>query len=149
MADEWGEAVIQVTDEICIDESEIHFDFIRASGPGGQNVNKVSSAVQLRFDVKNSPSLPAELRGRLIRLAGKRITTGGELVLQARQFRTQEQNRQAALERLIHLVRQAAEKPKARLRTQPSLASKMRRLESKRRRSEIKRGRRRVSDSEM
>jgi ribosome-associated protein len=134
--------MIEVTPEISIDEGELQLEFVRASGPGGQNVNKVSSSVQLRFDVRNSPSLPGAVRERLARLAGSRLTTEGVLVLEAKQFRTQEQNRQDAIERLVSLVRRAAEKPKPRRPTRPTLESRRRRLESKRRRGELKRLRR-------
>jgi ribosome-associated protein len=127
--------------DIKIDESELEFDFIRASGPGGQNVNKVASAVQLRFDIRNSASLPEDVRARLIRLGGKRVTEAGVLIIEAKQHRTQEGNRQAAIERFTNLVRKAAEPPKARKKTRPTLASQQKRLKTKRRRSEIKRQR--------
>jgi len=140
--------MIRITPTVAIDETEIHLTFVHASGPGGQNVNKTATAVQLRFDVANSPSLPDNVRQRLIRLAGKRMTQDDVLVIDARRFRTQEQNRRDALDRLIELVRTAAEKPKRRRKTRPTLASRRRRLEAKRRRSEIKRMRRPMHDPE-
>lgn len=130
--------MIQVTPDIAIDESEIQESFVHASGHGGQNVNKVATAVQLRFDARYSPSLPPEVRERLIRLAGKRASAEGVIVIDARQYRTQEQNRQDALDRLVWLIRRAADKPKPRRKTKPSRAAKLRRLESKKRRGEIK-----------
>lgn len=133
---------IPVTQHIMLDSSEIHEEFIQSTGPGGQNVNKVSTAVRLRFDVLASPSLPEEVKLRLLDLAGKRATTQGELVLESRQYRTQEQNRQAALERLIRLIQEATEKPRPRRQTRPTLASKQRRLVKKKQRGEIKRLRR-------
>ena len=140
--------MIHITKAIIIDEKEIHLEFVRASGPGGQNVNKVATTVQLRFDVSNSSSLPDEVRTRLIRLAGKKITAGGVLIIEARRFRTQERNRQDAIDRLIKLIGKATEKPKARHKTKPSLASKKRRLDAKRHRSEIKSRRRSVHNYE-
>lgn len=136
--------MIHVTRNIVIDESEIQQEFVHASGPGGQNVNKVATAVQLRFDVSNSPSLPDDVRRRLVRLAGKRITKDGVLIVKAQRFGTQAQNRQDAIARLVELIRKATEKPKPRRKTKPTLASKRRRLEAKRRRSETKRTRRSI-----
>ena len=130
--------MIQITPAIKIDESEIQESFIRASGPGGQNVNKVATSVQLRFDVAGSPSLPDEVRKRLISLAGNRITGDGILIIEARRFRTQIQNREDATGRLVNLIRRAAQRPPIRRRTRPTLASKERRLESKRRSGETK-----------
>lgn len=133
--------MIHVTNSIALDEAELQESFIRASGPGGQNVNKVESAVQLRFDVRRSPSLPDDVKARLERLAGKRITNEGVLVITAQRFRTQERNREDALARLVDLVREATHRPKPRRPTRPTLASKRRRLDAKGRRSDIKKGR--------
>jgi len=140
--------MIHITPTIAIDENEIQLEFMRASKPGGQKVNKVATAILLRFDVGNSPSLPDDVRERLVRPAGRRITQDGVLIIRAERFRTQDRNRQDAIERLIELIRKAAEKPKPRRRTKPTLASKRRCLESKRRRGETKRMRRPVPPSE-
>jgi ribosome-associated protein len=137
--------MLYITPTLAIDESEIQLEFIRASGPGGQHVNKVASAVQLRFDVRNSLSLPNDVRERLLRLAGSRITEDGILIITARRFRSQERNRQDAIERLVELIRKAAEEPRLRRKTKPTLASKRRRLDTKHHRSETKRTRRPVS----
>ncbi|HTF99713.1 MAG TPA: alternative ribosome rescue aminoacyl-tRNA hydrolase ArfB [Nitrospirota bacterium] len=137
--------MLSITPNLSIDENEITLQFIRSSGPGGQNVNKVASAVQLRFDVGNSPSLPGDVRTRLIRLAGRRVTQEGILVIDARQFRTQERNREDAVARFIDLVRRAAERPKPRKKTRPSQAAKDRRIESKKQRGKVKQMRRMVT----
>lgn len=132
---------IPITDDLSIDEGEVEERFVRASGAGGQNVNKVSSACELRFDARNSPSLPGDVRRRLYRLAGSRLTSDGVIVIFAQRFRDQPLNRQDALDRLVELIRRATEKPKPRRKTKPTLASKVRRLEGKTRRSGVKAGR--------
>jgi ribosome-associated protein len=130
--------MIRITDQISIDESELEESFVRSSGPGGQNVNKLSTAVQLRFDVRGSLSLPNEVAVRLMRLAGRRLTKDGVLVLIAQNHRTQERNRAEALERLVALIKEAAVRPIPRRATKPTKASKQRRIEGKKRRSNIK-----------
>jgi len=134
--------MIEITPAIRLDESELQYDFIRASGPGGQNVNKVSSAVQLRFDLRRSPSLPAEVKERLERLAGRRITREGVLVIEARRFRTQEGNRSDATARLIALIQKALQPPRPRKPTRPGPAARAARLEQKKKRGLTKRLRR-------
>lgn len=131
-----------ITPRLAIAESELEEKFIRAAGPGGQNVNKVATAVQLRFDVKRSPSLPEAVRARLLRLAAGRVTAEGVLVIEARRFRTQEENRQDARRRLVELVRKAAAVPKPRRATRPTAASQAQRLDEKRRQGQRKRLRR-------
>jgi ribosome-associated protein len=140
--------MVTITPTIAIHENEIKMNFIRSSGPGGQNVNKVATAVQLRFDVKNSPSLSDEVRTRLIRLASDKMTKDGILIIQARRFRKQERNRQDAMDRLIKLIKKASEPPKAHIKPKPTRASKERILAAKRHRSKLKKMRRWVSVSE-
>ncbi len=130
--------MIRVNRTISIDERELSETFVRASGPGGQNVNKLATAVQLRFDVLRSPSLPEAVRARLARLAGRRLTREGVLVITAERFRTQERNRDDARERLIALIRQAAIAPKPRRPTKPTAGSRERRIDAKKRRGDIK-----------
>jgi ribosome-associated protein len=132
-------AMIPITETIALDPREIEETFVLASGPGGQNVNKVASAVQLRFDVRRSPSLPDDVRARLERLAGRRLTQDGVVIIDARRHRTRERNREDALERLVVLIRKAAVPPTPRRPTRPSAAAKRRRLEAKVRRGTIKR----------
>jgi len=134
--------MIRITPHIAIDEREITEEFVRASGPGGQNVNKLASAVQLRFDARHSPSLPWDVRARLERLAGSRLTKDGVIVIIAQRHRTQARNRDDALERLVELIRRAAVPPKKRRPTRPTAASRERRIEGKKRRAGIKRQRR-------
>jgi ribosome-associated protein len=131
--------MIPITDDIAIDESEVSESFVRASGPGGQNVNKVATAVQLRFDVRRSPSLPEPVRARLGKLAGSRLTKEGVIVIFADRFRTQERNREDALSRLVTLIRRASVAPKPRRQTRPTAASKERRLKAKSGRGAVKR----------
>jgi ribosome-associated protein len=134
--------MIRVNNRIRIPEEELEEQFVRSSGPGGQNVNKVATAVELRFDLRGSPSLPPAVRSRLARLAGRRVTKDGVLVIRAERYRTQEQNRADARERLADLVREAAEPPKFRVKTKPTKASKERRLKAKTKRGTIKKLRR-------
>jgi ribosome-associated protein len=139
--------MIRVTDEISIDERDLSEAFVRSGGPGGQHVNKVSTAVQLRFDVKGS-NLPPEVKARLGRMAGSAVTSDGGLIIVAREFRKREMNRAAALERLVELVRKAAIRPKKRIRTKPSRASKERRISAKKRVGLAKKARRKVGQND-
>jgi len=137
--------MIRITPEISLQENEISYDFVRASGPGGQHVNKVATAVQLRYDAKG---LPPDVYKRLKSLAGKRFTSTGDILIQARRFKSQERNRQDALDRLVDLIRQAAQKPKKRRKTRPSLASRERTIAAKQHRSRLKRSRQRITNSD-
>jgi ribosome-associated protein len=137
---------IRITASIALAEDELNETFVRAPGPGGQNVNKLATAVQLRFDVARSPSLPEDVRARLVRLAGRRVTGEGVLVIEAHRFRTQNRNREDARARLFELIRAASVAPKVRRNTRPTAASRERRLQEKRARGEVKRGRRSRDD---
>ena len=139
--------MIPVTATIAIDEREIEESFVRSSGPGGQNVNKVSTAVQLRFDARRSPSLPDDVSARLQKLAGRRLTRDGVIVISAQRFRTQEANRRDALDRLVRLIAAATEVAPARRQTRPTRASQLRRVEAKKLRGASKK-RRRVVDED-
>ena len=140
--------MLEINSEITIKSSELRFDFVRSSGPGGQNVNKVSYAVQLRFDLRNSTSLPEEITPRLIELAGKRVNSDGILVLDARTSRSQSQNREEALERLRSLILKSLYRPKPRRKTMPTSASKEKRLRNKKARGNVKRLRGKVKDDD-
>ena len=140
--------MIVVDDHLTLGEQEISLSFIRASGPGGQNVNKVASAAQLRFDARNSPSLPEPVKARLLRLAGGRATQDGVIVITARRFRSQERNRDDALERLVALIRRAAQPPTPRRRTRPGATQREARIAGKARRGALKQQRRTPTDAE-
>lgn len=137
--------MIRIGKNIFVPERELEFHFVRSSGPGGQNVNKVATAVQLRFDAAHSPSLPQDIRERLMALAGKRLNDAGVIIIDARRFRTQERNRRDAVDRLAELLRRAAARPKPRRKTVPGRAAVEHRLAEKRSRSDAKRSRRRVN----
>ena len=139
---------IRITDDITIDDSEIREEFVRASGPGGQNVNKVASAVQLRFDLKNNRSILEDVRRCLVKLAGNAITKEGELILVSKRFRTQERNRKDAMDKLVQLVKKAAEKPKVHVKTKTPKASKLKRIEAKKIVGKKKQLREKVKDIE-
>jgi ribosome-associated protein len=138
--------MIQVTPKIALDPAELHFAYVRSSGPGGQNVNKVASAVQLRFFPLRSPNLPPAIAKRLLGIAGRRVNAAGAIIIDARRQRTQEANRREAIARLVAWIQQAATPPRKRLRTRPTAASRARRLRDKRRRSQRKEERRRRPD---
>jgi len=133
--------VIHITRTIAIEDRELSFEFVRSSGPGGQNVNKVATAAQLRFDAMGSPSLPERVKERLPKVAGRRMTVDGVIVIDARRYRTQERNRQDAIDRLVRLIQKAAERPKRRRATMPTRASRERRLRTKKRRGRLKKDR--------
>lgn len=138
--------MIDVNSEISIPESEVKMEFVRSSGPGGQNVNKVATAVQLRFDIENSLSLPVDVKERLRKLAGRKLTEEGVLIIEARRFRSQERNRNDATERLVTLIRKALEKPKARKKTRPPAQANKKRLDEKKHRSRLKESRKNVDE---
>jgi ribosome-associated protein len=134
--------MFKISNQVTIEEGELTFAFIRSSGPGGQNVNKVATAVQLRFDVLHSPSLTDEVKSRLVRLAGRRMTVDGSLLIEAKRYRTQEQNKEDAIGRLTNLIQKAVIKPKKRIHTRPSRSAKEKRLKEKKKKGEIKKYRR-------
>lgn len=133
--------MIEITNKISLNENELQFSFVRASGPGGQNVNKVSTVAQLKFDLRNNNSLPTEVKERLQKLVGKKLNNDGTIIIDARRFRSQERNKQDAIERLVALIKKSVEKPKARKKTKPTKAAKLKRLDSKRKKSNLKKNR--------
>ena len=137
--------MIKIAPDIVIHEKELTFDFVRSSGPGGQNVNKVATTVQLRFDIRAAEGIPVGVKSRLRKIAGKRITEDGVLIIKAGRFRKQEQNRQDAVERLVQLLRAAAVKPKKRIKTRPSKAAKERKLAAKKQRGQLKKLRQKIT----
>jgi ribosome-associated protein len=141
--------MIEISSAVSIKEDEIQIDFVRASGPGGQNVNKVSTAAQLRFDIRGTASLAPDVKERLMRMAGSRVTEDGILIIEAKRYRTQEQNRADAIQRLVTLVQKALEKPKTRHKTRPTLASRQKRLQAKRQHGQKKHLRSRPSLDEL
>jgi len=144
----WKNNMINITPDIVIYEKELTFEFVRSSGPGGQNVNKVSSAVQLRFDVRASTGIPVDVKNRLKTLAGRRLTEDGILIIKADRFRKQEQNRQDAMGRLVRLLRTATVKPKKRVKTRPTKAAKERKLAAKKQRGRLKKLRQKITTGE-
>lgn len=140
--------MIQITKNIAIDENNLHWDFVRSSGPGGQNVNKVATAVQLRFNVARAQGLPPDVRTRIMAGAGKSLTVEGVLIINARRFRTQERNRADALERLKEIIRSASYAPKKRIKTKPTAASRIRKARSKQHKSRVKALRRHAPSSQ-
>lgn len=140
--------MIRITDDVSIHEDEVELRFVRASGPGGQHVNKVSTAVQIRFDAESSPNLPPEVKSRLRKLAGKKMNEDGVIIFEARRYRSQLRNREDALDRLVTMLKRATEAPKKRLKRAPSAAAKARRLEEKRRRAKLKQARSAVREEE-
>ena len=141
--------MIRVTPDIVIHEKELTFEFVRSSGPGGQNVNKVATTVQLRFDVGASEGIPVAVKRRLKSLAGKRMTEDGVLIIKAGRFRKQDQNRQDAIERLVRLIKAAAVKPKKRIKTRPTKAAKERKLANKKHRGQLKQMRKKVTSNDI
>jgi len=133
--------MIEITNSISLNENELEFSFVRASGPGGQNVNKVSTVAQLRFDLQSNRSIPDEIKKRLQKLAGKKLNSDGTIIIDARRFRSQERNKQDAIDRLIALIKKSVERPKPRKKTKPTKAAKLKRLDNKRKKGDLKKNR--------